>query len=114
MTQGMQRFLTRVWQPTRQEKQSAEEASISCDANSQLSRDRYPLTKDWGKPEYVGCVQPFTWSELVAAYKASKETRRSSRQTVSTYNPSYNLSFTSGGLGELADSRDGYQVPMIA
>ena len=28
-------------------------------------------TKDWGKPEYVHCVQPYTWRELVYGYKNS-------------------------------------------
>jgi len=47
--------------------------------------------KDWGKPEYVHCVQPYTWHELVYGYKNGSVT------------------FKMGGLGKMLENR-GYET----
>ena len=48
-------------------------------------------TKDWGKPEYKHCVQPYTWDELIHGYKSSS------------------ISFKTGGLGKLVEE-NGYET----
>ena len=48
-------------------------------------------TKDWGKPEYARCVQPYTWYELLHGYKNST------------------VAFKMGGLGKLLE-KGGYET----
>ena len=60
-------------------------------AAAALVKDGHNRTKDWGKPEYVHCVQPYTWYELVYGYKNSS------------------VAFKVGGLGKLLE-KGGYQT----
>ena len=48
---------------------------------------------DWGKPQYAHCVQPYSWSELIHAYKTGNSS------TV----------FKMGGLGKLVEE-DGHET----
>ena len=57
-------------------------------------RDDDPVgnrTKNWGRPGYTHCDQPYSWSELVYGYKDNK------------------VPVKSGGLGKLLE-RGGYQT----
>ena len=60
-------------------------------AAAAVVKDRHNRTKDWGRPEYLHCVQPYTWRELVHGYKNSS------------------VVFKVGGLGRLLE-KDGYET----
>jgi hypothetical protein len=49
------------------------------------------LTKNWGRPGYTHCEQPYVWRELIYGYKDSK------------------VHLKAGGLGKLLE-RGGYQT----
>ena len=52
--------------------------------------------REWGSQEYDHCEQPFSWEELLAAYKA---------------HGAFDITFKSGGLGNLAKvGKGGYKT----
>ena len=59
--------------------------------------------REWGSDEYDHCEQPFSWSELLAAYKAGE--RRSAQDA----HGAYDITFKSGGLGKKLD-KGGYMT----
>ena len=59
--------------------------------------------REWGSDEYDHCEQPFSWKELLAAYKAGN--RRSAKEV----HGAFNITFKSGGLGNRVDE-GGYKT----
>jgi len=59
------------------------------------------MRREWGSHEYDHCEQPFSWTELLAAYKKGK------RRSAQDEHQAFDIIFKSGGLGKRLD-KDGY------
>ena len=70
------------------------------DMETEMRRD----TKGWGSPEYDHCEQPFSWDDLISAFKSGK--RHGGGQDAHEV---FDVKFKSGGLGHLSNE-GGYQT----